>query len=261
MNYSTEKFEKPYLAITIRHETRDMSVGHVEKEYIYLSTDRLVPGEKLPVPEDCVIYGDYTVLEIGDKAIKLSRDGSEFCVEKDAAPETGASCGGSNAGGVYGSTKAIFEYRTPLSRKEINKIPEMALDAAECTGSWVEKSNRHIDVLELVERAVREGNTGMYVALALLTASGRWETCKIHRPEKFREIFTEGLRKGALAPNIDNPAWEWMDYAIVSNDPGEFTDDMDLYYDALATATENGIWLARDIMDMIWEPENCQEED
>ena len=87
MSYSTEKFEKPYLAITIRHETRDMSVGHVEKEYIYLSTDRLVPGEKLPVPEDCVIYGDYTVLEIGDKAIKLSRDGSEFIVEKDAAPE------------------------------------------------------------------------------------------------------------------------------------------------------------------------------
>ena len=137
----------------------------------------------------------------------------------------------------------------------------MALDAAECTGSWVEKSNRHIDVLELVERAVREGNTGMYVALALLTASGRWETCKIHKMKKFREIFTEGLRKGALAPNIDNPGWEWMDYAIVSNDPGEFTDDMDLYYDAMATATENGIWLARDIMDMIWEPENCQEED
>ena len=47
----------------------------------------------------------------------------------------------------------------------------------------------------------------------------------------------------------------------MNNDPGEFADDMDLYYDALATAAENGTWIARDIMDMIWEPENCQEED
>lgn len=262
MKYLSEKFVKPYLAVTVRHETRDMSVGNVEKEDFYISTDRLIPGEKLPVPDNVSFYADYTVLKVSDGTIRLDRNGSEFIIVKDAKPAGGISCSGSNGGGAYGSSSVIFEYRTPLSRKEINKIPEMALDAATCSGKdWLERSDRHIRVLNLVDRAVREGNTGLYIALALLTASGDWEYCEIFRPEQFRKIFTEGLRKGALAPDIDNPAWDWMEIAIGNNDPGEFADDMDLYYDALATAAENGVWLARDIIDMIWEPENCQEED
>lgn len=257
-----DKFDNAYLAVTVRRETRDMSVGHVEKEDFYISTDRLIPGEKLPVPDGGSLYADYTVLKVSDEAIELSRNGSEFIVKKDADPADGISCGGSNGGGVSGSSSVIFEYRTPLSREEIDKIPEMALDAVSVPGKdWLESSNRHIRVLDFVKRAVKEGNTGLYVALALLTASSNWEYCEIYRPEQFRKIFTEGLRKGALAPDIDNPAWNWMDIAIMNNDPGEFADDMDLYYDALATAAENGVWLARDIIDMIWEPENCQEED
>lgn len=257
-----DKFDKPYLAVTIRRETRDMSVGHVEKEDYYIPTDHLIPGEKLPIPDGVSLYGDYTVLKVSEEAIELSRNGSGFIIEKDASPSDGISCGGSNGGGVSGSSSVIFEYRTPLSREEIDEIPEMALDAVSVPGKdWLESSNRHIDVLDFVKRAVKEGNTGLYVALALLSASGNWEYCNMHCPGRFRKIFTEGLRKGALAPDNDNPAWRWMDIAIMNNDPGEFADDMDLYYDALATAAENGNWIARDIMDMIWEPENCQEED
>lgn len=257
-----DKFDKPYVAVTVRRETRDMSVGHVEKQDFYIPADRLNAGERLPVPAGISLYGDYTVIQVDDEVVKLSRDGDEIVLVKDAGPVNGNSCGGSSGGGVYGSTSVIFEYRTPLSRKEINSIPEMALDAAtNREGGWVEQSNRTIDVIEHIERAVKEGNTGLYVAWALLSASGRWEHCVIHCPARFRKIFTEGLRKGALAPDIDNPAWEWMEIAIRNNDPGDFADDMDLYYEALATAAENGVWLARDIMDMIWEPENCQEED
>ena len=262
MTYLIEKFEKPYLAVTVRDETRDMSVGHMEKEDFYLSTDRLIPGEKLPVPVGVSLYADYTVVKVSDETIELSRNGSGFVIEKDVNPADGISSGGSNGGGVYGSSSVIFEYRTPLSGEEIDKIPEMALNAASVPGKdWLESSNRHIAVLDFVKRAVKDGDIGLYVALALLTASSNWEYCEIYRPGQFRKIFTEGLRKGALAPDDDNPAWRWMDIAIMNNDPGEFADDMDLYYDALATAAENGVWLARDIMDMIWEPENCQEED
>lgn len=262
MEYMSEKFEKPYLAVTVRHETRDMSVGHVEKEDFYISTDRLIPGEKLPVPDGVPLYANYTVLKVSDETIELNLNGSGFIIEKDAKPADGISCGGSNGGGVYGSSSVILEYRTPLTHEEIDEIPKMALDAATCPGKdWLESSNRHISVLDFVKRAVKEGNAGLYVALALLTASKSWECCDIYRPGQFRKIFTEGLRKGALAPDIDNPAWFWMEVAIGNNDPGEFADDMDLYYDALATAAENDVWLARDIIDMIWEPENCQEED
>lgn len=255
-------FDKPYLAVTVRCETRDMSIGHVEKQDFYIPADGLTVGARLPAPEDAPLCGDYTVTGVDDAAVVLSCDGAETVVARDAGPVNGRSCGGAAGGGVYGGTSVIFEYRTPLSRKEINNIPEMALDAAtNREGDWVEQSNRTIDVIEYVKRAVKEGNTGLYVAWALLSASGRWEYCVIHSPARFRKIFTEGLRKGALAPDIDNPAWEWMEIAIRNNDPGDFADDMDLYYDALATAAENGVWLARDIMDMIWEPENCQEED
>lgn len=256
-----DKFEKPYLAVTVRHVTRDMSVGNMEKKDFYISAHQLIPGEKLPKPAGVSLYGDYTVLQVDNEVVKLCRNGDEIVLVKDAGPVNGSSCG-SSSGGVYGSSSVEFEYRTPLSRKEINRLAEMALDAASCPGTdWLESSNRHIDVLDFVERAVKEGNTGLYVALALLNASSNWEYCNIHRPGLFRKIFTEGLRKGALAPDIDNPAWEWMDIAIMNNDPGEFTDDMELYYDILATAAENGVLLARDIIDMIWEPENCQEED
>ena len=36
---------------------------------------------------------------------------------------------------------------------------------------------------------------------------------------------------------------------------------MTYYFDLVMTAVEHGNQDARDIMDMIWEPENCQEED
>lgn len=49
--------------------------------------------------------------------------------------------------------------------------------------------------------------------------------------------------------------------AAEHNDPTEFMTDMDHYFDLLMTATEHGNHNAHEIMDMIWEPENCQEED
>ena len=48
--------------------------------------------------------------------------------------------------------------------------------------------------------------------------------------------------------------------AAEHNDPPEFMTDMDHYFDLLLTATELGNHNAHEIMDMIWEPENCQEE-
>ncbi len=124
-----------------------------------------------------------------------------------------------------------------------------------------ERAIKQGKVLDELRGHVAEGGVEMYVALALLTASDDWSTCEIVRPEEFETIFTEGMRRGALAPKVDNPAWDWMDVAIEYNDPEDFTDEMELYYDVLATAMENGVWLARDIIDMIWEPEQCIEED
>lgn len=262
LSVMNKKFVTPYLVVTVCNETCDMSVCNVEKEDFYIAAEKLIFGAKLSVCSDVPLHEDYTVIDVNEEYVKLNRNGVELVIKKDKNPGKGSSSGGRNPGGVFCGTSVSFEYRTPLSREEIDKIPEMAIDAALCPREDVlECSNRHIRVLNFVERAVKEGNVGLYVAWALLEASANWEYCDINRPELFRKIFTEGLREGSLAPDKDNYAWRWMEIAIVNNDPGEFADDMDLYYDALASAAENGIRLACDIMDMIWEPENCQEED
>lgn len=76
----------------------------------------------------------------------------------------------------------------------------------------------------------------------------------------FQDILLEGIGKGALAPD-DQLGWSWMHTAAINNDPALFMADTDRYYDLLMEAVANGNEDARDIMDQIWEPENCQEED
>lgn len=82
-----DKYDKPYLTVTVRHVTRDMSVGHVEKEDYYIQTDRLIPGEKVPMPAGVSLYDDYTVLKVNDEVVKLSRNGDEIVLDKDAGDD------------------------------------------------------------------------------------------------------------------------------------------------------------------------------
>ena len=76
----------------------------------------------------------------------------------------------------------------------------------------------------------------------------------------FRHILLEGIDKGCLAPDQEE-AWDWMEAAAGNNDPAEFMDDTERWYDILMTATEEGNTIARDIMDRIWEPEQTIDED
>ena len=80
------------------------------------------------------------------------------------------------------------------------------------------------------------------------------------RMSHFKAILLEGIEKGCLAPQCDL-AWQWLEMAATNNDPTLFVDDMDLYYDLLATAAEKGNSIALDIMNTIWEPEQIIEED
>ncbi len=116
------------------------------------------------------------------------------------------------------------------------------------------------DVLRFIDIYIERGYTGLYVAKALLVASSDWRSCKIPNFSHFRKVLLEGIGKGCLAPD-NYIGWNWMEIASKHNDPAEFMEDMDKYYDILATASEHGVIEARDIMDMIWEPENCIEED
>ena len=119
---------------------------------------------------------------------------------------------------------------------------------------------RQQEVLRLLDQAVDGGYVQAYPMKALLSASDDWSTFRLVRPELFRQILLEGIDRGCLAPEHDE-AWTWMTLAAENNDPEEFMDDMERYYDLLMTALEHGNYDAETIMDMIWPPEQVIEED
>lgn len=121
-------------------------------------------------------------------------------------------------------------------------------------------THREQAVLNNVAKLIDDGNVGLYPLKALLMASNDWHTFIIVREGLFQDVLLEGIEKGALAPD-DEEGWGWLKFASLSNDPTNFMTDMERYFDLLMTATENGNQDANEIMDMIWEPENCQEED
>jgi len=115
-------------------------------------------------------------------------------------------------------------------------------------------------VLTMTDEAIKAGDAELYPMKALLTASNDWSTCIITRISIYRDILLDGIEAGALAPGNDY-AWQWISLAAENNDPEEFADDMERWYDLLATAAEGGNHDALDIMNRIWEPENIIEED
>lgn len=125
---------------------------------------------------------------------------------------------------------------------------------------WRHTTAREQAVIDAIDALIVQGNAELYVTKALLHGSNNWSTFLLVRPGLFRDILLEGIEKGALGPECQT-AWEWMEIASLNNDPAEMMDDMERYYDLLATAAEAGRTEALDIMDAIWEPENCQDED
>lgn len=138
---------------------------------------------------------------------------------------------------------------------EILQISEIHRDEG-----WHNTTEREQKVLDDIETLIEGGDNELYVAKALLHGSNDWSTFLLTRPGLFQEILLEGIDNGALGPDRQT-AWEWMEMAATNNDPTDFMDDKERYYDILATAAEAGRYEALDIMNTIWEPENCQEED
>ncbi len=147
--------------------------------------------------------------------------------------------------------------KVPDHKEIINAIIEFGNTPASDTPDYRARQN---ELLRQVDVDIERGHTGMWVCKALLESCRDWSTCEITYPDRFKHLLLEAIDHGALAPD-DIIGWDWMDVAVRNNDPAEFMDDTLRFFELLADAGENGISGAFDIMDMIWEPENCQEED
>lgn len=73
-----------------------------------------------------------------------------------------------------------------------------------------------------------------------MTECNHWGTCKINSLYFFRQQLLKGIECGCLTP--DNYfGWEWLEVATKYNDPADFMEDMELYYEVLDTAAGYGV--------------------
>lgn len=148
-----------------------------------------------------------------------------------------------------------------LYNKAIDVLLEVGNEhSKEMKSVYNQTTKQEEEVLTLLDKAIELGMVEIYPLKALLVASNNWSTFLIVRIGFFQDILLEGIEKGCLKPDM-NLAWQWLKVAATNNDPEEFMLDMDLYYDILATAAEEGNDIACEIMNTIWEPENIIEED
>lgn len=135
-----------------------------------------------------------------------------------------------------------------------------ARHAGESQSVLSETAAEEQEALEILESLISSGQLSLYPLMALLSASNNWHTTVIVRMSQFRDILLEGIEAGSLSPE-DEDSWAWLMAAAEVNNPTDFMTDMERYYNLLSDAMESGNQDAREILDMIWEPEQIIEED
>ena len=161
----------------------------------------------------------------------------------------------------YDSLQLTFAYREIPDYIGIwNMIASLGRDEKERKTERSILAARKNEILHFIESAIEHGNTGLYVAKALLNIYNDWSTCIISDLHTFQKKLFEGIEHGCLAPD-NHYGWEWLEVAAKYNNPACFMEDMDLYYEVLDSAASHGVVEAIDIMNSIWEPEQIIEED
>lgn len=254
------KVSRRELVIRVTHVTRDMSIANTYDKVYYVDVDRFGDKEESCINLASLDGGSVRLISATEDAVILKWGEEEFRVNFGAEVSTKEYLI-DNPLLSSDSLKLTFSYcRVPKYAELWSMIAKLGGD--ELDG----KEEKHIlfarkkVILHYIDKAIEQGNTGLYVAKALLTEYNNWGTCKIDSLYFFRQQLLKGIECGCLAPD-NHFGWEWLEVATRYNDPADFMEDMDLYYEVLDTAAGYGVVEAIDIMNSIWEPEQIIEED
>lgn len=254
------EYPRMELRVSAIHETRDMSVFHRFSEDRVFPFAALRKGEALDTAGlNC---GKITAVDVSEERVVLHWDPKEYEVTAGSTVKTD-SYAIDNPYLSYEGLSLKFEYKHATAETVLfDRLHEICDTHARTEKSlYPETTRQETFVLRLLDELTRGGaRPDLYVLKVLLAASNNWSTGEIIRPHLFREQLLEGIERGCLAPE-NTAAWEWLETAAANNDPAEFMDDKERYYDLLATAAENGNEIALGIMNTIWEPERIIEED
>lgn len=248
------------LRIRATHTTRDMSVGNTYDTDYYVDIDRLNDKKTSYIDLAALDGGQIEVMEATADAVTLRWGERTYCIRSGTEVSTDASLI-DNQLLSSDSLQLTFAYREIPDYIGIwNMIASLGHDEKERKTERCILAAQKNEILHFIEIAIEQGNTGLYVAKALLNIYNDWSTCKISDLHTFQKKLLEGIEHGCLAPD-NHYGWEWLEVAAKYNNPACFMEDMDLYYEVLDTAASHGVVEAIDIMSSIWEPEQIIEED
>lgn len=248
------------LRIRATHVTRDMSVGNTYDTDYYVDIDHLDNNKTTYIDLTTLNGGRIEIVKVTADTITLRWHERVFCVNFGAEVSTDASLIDNQLLSLD-SLQLTFAYREIPDYIGIwNMIASLGRDEKERKTERSILAARKNEILHFIEIAIEHGNTGLYVAKALLNIYNDWSTCEISDLSAFQKELFEGIEHGCLAPD-NHYGWEWLEVATKYNNPDCFMEDMDLYYEVLDTAASHGVVEAIDIMNSIWEPEQIIEED
>ena len=248
------------LRIRATHKTRDMSVGNTYDTDYYVDIDRLNDKKTSYIDLAALDGGQIEVVEATADAVTLRWGERVYCIRSGEEVNTDASLIDNQLLSLD-SLQLTFAYREIPDYIGIwNMIASLGHDEKERKTERCILEAQKNEILHFIEIAIKHGNTGLYVAKALLNIYNDWSTCEISDLYTFQKKLLEGIEHGCLAPD-NYYGWEWLEVAAKYNNPACFMEDMDLYYEVLDTAASHGVVEAIDIMSSIWEPEQIIEED
>ena len=248
------------LRIRATHVTRDMSVGNTYDTDYYVDIDHLDNNKTTYIDLTTLNGGRIEIVKVTADTITLRWHERVFCVNFGAEVSTDASLIDNQLLSLD-SLQLTFAYREIPDYIGIwNMIASLGHDEKERKTERCILTAQKNEILHFIEIAIKHGNTGLYVAKALLNMYNDWSTCEISDLYTFQKELLEGIEHGCLAPD-NHYGWEWLEVAAKYNNPASFMEDMDLYYEVLDTAASHGVVEAIDIMNSIWEPEQIIEED
>ncbi len=160
-----------------------------------------------------------------------------------------------------------YESDNPLCCETLKQVAHITrLHRASGSNRNAETTAAEQTVLDNLKTLIEEHGRGDLVVLrARLSATNNWGNWVLQRPTLFAIMVQEGIdRYGCLAP--DRVAdWKILEHLSQVNDPTDFIEDKDVYYDILSTAVEEGNSTVSDIAsvlrDNFWEPEEVNDED
>lgn len=248
------------LRIRATHVTRDMSVGNTYDTDYYVDIDHLDNNKTTYIDLSTLNGGRIEIVKVTADTITLRWHERVFCVNFGAEVSTDASL-------IDNQLLSLDALQLTFAYREIpdyigiwNMIANLGRDEKERKTERSILAARKNEILHFIEIAIEHGNTGLYVAKALLNIYNDWSTCEISDLHTFQKELLEGIEHGCLAPD-NYYGWEWLEVATKYNNPDCFMEDMDLYYEVLDSAASHGVVEAIDIMNSIWEPEQIIEED